>query len=139
MTVEDLHFVQVATRSVVRYREVRRVRPGSCQVVREESPSVNAAVPARPPAHRYRGACAPRATELSLASDQTFLSDLVEILVVQIVGQRDVSVIPADPVICLVTTQQNNRRAAWVETEQRTEISADRAKLLHVVVPRRFD
>jgi len=61
------------------------------------------------------------------------------VLVVEPVRKREVPLIPTPPVVGLVTADEDNRVPSRIEREQRTQVSADRSKLLHVVMSRALD
>src|ERR1700722_13487243 len=124
-TIEDLHCAQVVRHLVGKCRGSQQARPGLSPVAREVSPNANEAALAILIAHKHPGVCESPATKSSLALDQTFLSDLVEIIVVQTVGYRNVLFVPASPVIRLVAAKQNNCSASRVEAEKQTQVSAE--------------
>ena len=60
-------------------------------------------------------------------------------LVVEVVGDRDGALIPAAAVTTLVAAEQHDRAPFRVECEQRAQVTAEGAQLLHVVVARALD
>jgi hypothetical protein len=69
----------------------------------------------------------------------SLLRYLLEVHVVEIVGYGDHLGVPCLPAVGLVTADEQDRGAAWVEGEEDTNVRAERSQLLHVRVTRTFD
>ena len=61
---------------------------------------------------------------------------VAQVLVVEVVGDRDVALVPSRPVSALVAAEQHDRSPLGIEREKCSQVSAERAQFLHVVMAR---
>ena len=75
-----------------------------------------------------------------MPSDQSFLTEFQEVLVIQVISDRDRPLVPVVPLTGLVTTEQQDRLATRVELEQHSDRSTlGRSQFLHRLMTRTVD